>query len=96
MIKQFNLYGKNRYDLDQHNERFIDIDTFMAYEIFKEGYKAGKDNKMILKCNCDNEYQDKQYGKKNRVHNIATKSNRSIFKCTVCNEEKTTIQVSEE
>jgi len=37
---------------------------------------------MIVKCKCDNEYQDKAYGKKNRIHNATGKT--LDVRCTVC------------
>ena len=39
----------------------------------------------ILKCDCKHEFQDKQYGKGNRVHNESTKD--KLWRCTIC--EKT-------
>jgi hypothetical protein len=33
-------------------------------------------------CTCDSEFQDRIYGKKVRVHNLAFKN--PIAKCTVC------------
>ena len=41
---------------------------------------------MIMKCTCNHEFQDKQYGSGNRVH---TKSGKipNQYRCTVC--EKT-------
>jgi len=38
----------------------------------------------ILKCTCKSDYQDKKYGKGNRVHNIKNEGCR----CTVCGEDK--------
>ena len=40
----------------------------------------------IIKCNCPNEFQDKEYGKNNRVHNHADKkgAEKDRFKCTSC------------
>jgi hypothetical protein len=35
---------------------------------------------MVLPCNCRHEYQDKTYGKNNRVHTHANKG----YRCTVC------------
>jgi len=44
----------------------------------------------IMKCTCDHEYQDKKYGKKNRVFNeIATKPTQNQeYRCTVCKKVK--------
>jgi hypothetical protein len=41
---------------------------------------------MILKCICKNDFQDKTYGKDNRVHNPIKDPNK--FRCTVCKNEK--------
>ena len=40
---------------------------------------------MIKKCDCENEYQDKVYGKGNRVHNL-TKA--GSYRCTICTKVK--------
>lgn len=43
----------------------------------------------ILKCTCENKFQDSRYGKKNRVHNkTENRSNRGDWRCTVCGKEK--------
>ena len=39
----------------------------------------------IKTCTCKHEYQDKKYGKKQRVHN-STATNK--WRCTVCGNEK--------
>jgi len=42
---------------------------------------------MISECTCKSEYQDKQYGKGNRVFNRKTKRTgkiQGIARCTVC------------
>ena len=36
---------------------------------------------MILKCDCQHEYQEKKYGKDNRVHTPMKNGN---YRCTVC------------
>ena len=43
-----------------------------------------KNGTVIVKCNCEHEYQDKEYGKKSRVANL-----KQGFKatCTVCGKE---------
>lgn len=41
---------------------------------------------MIRKCYCDSKFQDKKYGKKQRVHNKTMKG----YRCTVCGREKLT------
>ena len=40
----------------------------------------------IKRCTCNHEYQDKKYGKGNRVHNIGTGQNPPK-KCTVCGKK---------
>lgn len=40
----------------------------------------------ILQCTCKHEFQDKEYGKQNRVHNWAVR--REAYRCTVCKNEK--------
>ena len=37
---------------------------------------------MIAKCTCENEYQDKKYGKGNRIHNQTGKLTE--IRCSVC------------
>lgn len=37
----------------------------------------------IFKCNCEHEYQDKKYGKGNRVFN-SKKGTPLEYRCTVC------------
>ena len=39
-----------------------------------------------LECNCVSEYQDKKYGKGNRVHNDKAKGQGWV--CTVCDKVK--------
>lgn len=43
----------------------------------------------IANCNCESEFQDKQYGKQRRVFNEATKkgAEKEKCRCTVCNRE---------
>lgn len=45
---------------------------------------------MILTCNnnCKHEFQDKKYGKGNRVHNPTRKNSGSVYRCTVCGAER--------
>lgn len=38
----------------------------------------------IKRCVCEHEYQDKKYGKKNRVCN---KTAKDKWRCTVCGKE---------
>ena len=43
----------------------------------------------ILSCDCKSEYQDKVYGKQQRVHNeMVVKNNQRRCRCTVCGKEK--------
>jgi len=46
---------------------------------------------MIKFCSCKHEYQDKEYGKNNRVHNeLAPKSGHpQEYRCTVCGRVRT-------
>lgn len=45
----------------------------------------------VITCKCNHAFQDKEYGKKNRLHNKC-KSNdkltREVYRCTVCLIEK--------
>lgn len=44
---------------------------------------------MIKPCDCKHTYQDKKYGKGNRVHNeVVTKSGKPEHRCTVCGKVK--------
>jgi len=44
---------------------------------------------MLIKCTCDHDYQDLQYGYRMRVHNpIVTKSGDKKYRCTVCEKER--------
>jgi len=44
---------------------------------------------MIKFCACASSYQDKKYGKQQRVHNECIKDGKSIsFRCTVCGTKK--------
>ncbi len=50
-----------------------------------------KGNQMINYCDCENEYQDKEYGKNKRVFNKTPKAhgqNLSVYRCTVCCSER--------
>ena len=47
----------------------------------------------VLTCTCNSEFQDREYGRGNRVHNPMTKgSGHSLqflgFRCTVCGKQK--------
>jgi len=46
---------------------------------------------MIKSCTCKNEYQDKEHGKGNRVHNPTKKvaGSKPVYRCTVCLQERT-------
>jgi len=41
----------------------------------------------IKKCICQSTYQDKKYGKGNRVFNHLSKKNVYDWRCTVCKRE---------
>lgn len=45
----------------------------------------------ILKCTCQNTWQDKEYGRSMRVMNKTQKGNSTdsaTYRCTVCGSEK--------
>lgn len=43
----------------------------------------------ILSCTCKNDFQDKEYGKGQRVHNPSVKDGKSKGnRCTVCGNVK--------
>lgn len=45
----------------------------------------------VLKCSCENKFQDKEYGKGYRVHNYMGNSKSQqykLVKCTVCGTVK--------
>jgi len=41
----------------------------------------------IIRCTCKHEYQDRAYGRGNRVANKTTKSDPPGYRCTVCGRE---------
>lgn len=41
----------------------------------------------IIFCSCLHEYQDKKYGKQNRVGNPTEKNKGRVHRCTVCGKE---------
>ena len=41
----------------------------------------------ILKCFCDSEFQDKEYGRYMRLHTAKMKDN--TYRCTICGKEQT-------
>jgi hypothetical protein len=44
---------------------------------------------VIKKCDCKSDYQDKQYGQGNRVHNVkGAKGKEDTYSCTVCGKER--------
>lgn len=50
----------------------------------------------ILKCTCKHEYQDKVYGKQQRVHNAMKKeSGGQHWRCTVCSKMKSGPEIKE-
>lgn len=48
----------------------------------RHDYEKGKE--MIKKCTCKHSWQDKKYGKQNRIVNKTEKGHR----CTVCSQER--------
>ena len=46
---------------------------------------------LLLRCKCQNDFQDKKYGKGIRVHNECggSKKSRPDWRCTVCSDKKT-------
>jgi len=47
------------------------------------------DTTRVLPCTCVHEYQDKQYGKGNRLHNWARSALKTgAWRCTVCKKER--------
>lgn len=42
---------------------------------------------MIIRCDCESNFQDQKYGKGNRVFNPTMKPN--IYRCTICMKPKT-------
>jgi len=40
----------------------------------------------IMKCRCEHAFQDKTYGKENRVHNIMQRDSKIQYRCTVCKD----------
>lgn len=43
---------------------------------------------IIKPCKCENDYQDKKYGKGNRIHNIGGSKERPVAVCTVCENKQ--------
>lgn len=41
----------------------------------------------IKPCTCSHEFQDKTYGKQNRVMNEVGKGSTTGYRCTVCKKE---------
>lgn len=43
----------------------------------------------VLKCSCQHSFQDKQYGKGKRIHNISHCKGAVVkYRCTVCSSIK--------
>ena len=44
----------------------------------------------IIKCSCSHEFQDKEYGQTNRIHNKMKQldGGNKQWRCTVCGKEK--------
>lgn len=47
--------------------------------------KGSSNPSEVKKCKCNHEFQDKQYGYQNRLHNPNGKGD---YKCTVCGDVK--------
>lgn len=46
-------------------------------------------SKVVIKsCDCQHEFQDKTYGKGQRVHNVSGTGSGGKTKCTVCGKVK--------
>lgn len=45
-----------------------------------------KSGTMVLSCTCKHDFQDKQYGKGNRLHNVSGNGGKAA--CTVCSTPK--------
>jgi hypothetical protein len=43
---------------------------------------------IVKSCSCSHEYQDKTYGRGNRVHNECGGKNSKGLRCTVCGTKK--------
>lgn len=41
----------------------------------------------VIKCICKSEFQDKIYGEGKRLHNMTSKQNNTVARCTVCSKE---------
>ena len=44
----------------------------------------------IMFCTCKSNYQDKEYGNQQRVHNEAVSKTGKAWRCTVCGNRKET------
>ena len=42
------------------------------------------EEKMVKRCDCKHEFQDKRYGKRKRVHNACGNGG---YRCTVCGKK---------
>jgi len=42
----------------------------------------------VISCACEHEFQDKVYGKYQRLHNKKTKESTGKWRCTVCGNTK--------
>ena len=38
----------------------------------------------VLPCNCKHEFQEKEYGKNLRLHNVSGDGKKNEARCTVC------------
>jgi len=57
---------------------------------FKEGRLEGESSVVMIKCKCKHDFQDRKYGKGNRVANKrSSDKNKGEAKCTVCGNIRT-------
>lgn len=83
------VYGEVIEDfkkIDDAMEYINNLDNTSNLVWSNNSYCIGS-SKMVMKCTCKHEYQDKKYGKGNRVHNNVNKG-KAGAKCTVCGSEK--------
>lgn len=44
---------------------------------------------IVIKCSCKHDFQDKEFGQGNRLHNECGGKKINTYRCTVCRTEKT-------
>jgi len=56
----------------------------------QQAESSNNGNTKILKCYCNHDFQDEQYGRKMRVHNHTLKGydGRAGWRCTICSNVK--------